>query len=72
METAIQCSIAIETAVKKRSKKVSSRLCESVIMSTTGQRRDRDGDIDKDTFRKAIIYPIVDIMIREMDRRYST
>lgn len=51
VDTATQCSIAIENAKKKRSQKVSSRLDRSVITSTRGHRKWSD-DGKKDTFRE--------------------
>lgn len=69
VETATECSIAIQSAEKKRSQKVSSRLGGSVITSTWGQHKCNDGD--KDAFRRTIFYPIVDTILGELDRRFS-
>lgn len=69
VETATACNIAIESAEKKRSRKVSSRLGGAIVMSTLGQRKYNDGD--KDIFRREIFYPIVDTVLGELDRRFS-
>lgn len=66
VDTATKCSIAVENAEKKRSQKVSSRLGEFVITSTIGQSKCNDGD--KDTFSRTMFYPIVDTILRELDR----
>lgn len=68
VDTAKQCNVAVET-VEKRSQKVSSRLGGSIVESSIGQRRCKDGD--KDKFRRHIFYPILDHVNVEMKRRFS-
>ncbi len=68
VDTATNCSIATEN-VKKRSQKVSARLGTSLITSTIGQRKCTDGE--KDNFKRTVFYPIVDIIVGELDRCFS-
>lgn len=67
VETAKQCNIAIQDG-EKRSQKVSSRLGGSYVTCTIGLRKD---NYDKDTFRQRLLYPILDSLIGEMNRRFS-
>jgi len=68
VETAKQCNIAVENSEKKRSQKVSSKLGGSYVTCTIGLRKGND---DKDTFRQRLLYPILDSMIGELERRFS-
>ena len=52
----------------KRLRLISTRLQDTVVMKTTGQREDISGKRD---FRTQVYYPILDSIIAEMDRRFS-
>uniref|UniRef100_A0A3B4WFJ0 TTF-type domain-containing protein n=1 Tax=Seriola lalandi dorsalis TaxID=1841481 RepID=A0A3B4WFJ0_SERLL len=68
LETAKNCNVAVE-AVEKRTQRGSSRLSEYLVESTVGQRRCKEGD--KDKFRIAVFYPILDLLNEELQRRFS-
>lgn len=68
VETAKQCNIAVETGEKKRAQKVSTKLGGSYVTCAIGLRK---GNEDKDTFRQGLLYPILDSLVAEMERRFS-
>ncbi len=68
VDTGKQCNVAVETVVK-RPQKMSSRLSGSIVESTVGQRRCKEGDME--LFRSGIFYPILDCLSGEMQRRFS-
>ncbi len=53
----------------KRPQKISSRLSGSIVESTVGQRRCKEGDME--LFRSGIFFPILDCLSGEMQRRFS-
>ncbi len=59
VDTGKQCNVAVETVVK-RPQKMSSRLSGSIVESTVGQRRCKEGDME--LFRSGIFYPILDCL----------
>uniref|UniRef100_A0A671M6X3 DUF4371 domain-containing protein n=1 Tax=Sinocyclocheilus anshuiensis TaxID=1608454 RepID=A0A671M6X3_9TELE len=63
-----QCNVAVKTVVK-RPQKNSSTLSGSIVESTVGQRRCKEGDMER--FRSGIFYPILDCLSGEMERRFS-
>uniref|UniRef100_A0A673GCT8 Uncharacterized protein n=1 Tax=Sinocyclocheilus rhinocerous TaxID=307959 RepID=A0A673GCT8_9TELE len=63
-----QCNVAVETVVK-RPQKICSRLSGSIVESTVGQRRSKEGDMER--FSSGIFYPILDCLSGEMERRFS-
>ena len=67
IKTCNDCNIST-IAQSKRTRHTSSRLHDSLVTSTVGQRTHIDS---KDYFRIGIFTPVVDSMIREMDRRFS-
>ncbi len=68
VDTGKQCNVAVETVVK-RPQKMSSRLSGSIVESTVGQRRCKEGDME--LFRSGIFFPILDCLSGEMQRRFS-
>uniref|UniRef100_A0A1A8U647 HAT C-terminal dimerisation domain-containing protein n=2 Tax=Nothobranchius furzeri TaxID=105023 RepID=A0A1A8U647_NOTFU len=68
METAKQCNLAVDDGERKRSQKINSRLGGSFVTCTLGLR---EGNDDKETFRQRLLYPILDRIMCEMDRRFS-
>ena len=68
VETAKQCNIAVENVEKKRAHKVSTKLGGSYVTCTIGLRK---GNADKDSFRQGLLYPILDTLVSEMERRFS-
>lgn len=67
IETCDNCNIS--TIFKlKRAPQTASRLHDSVVTSTLGQRTQVDS---KDAFREKIFLPIIDSMIGEMEKRFS-
>ncbi|ROL52542.1 Zinc finger MYM-type protein 1 [Anabarilius grahami] len=68
VDTGKQCNVAVETVVK-RPQKISSRLSGSIVESTVGQRRCKEGDME--LFRSGIFFPILDCLSGEMQRRFS-
>lgn len=68
VETAKQCNIAVGNVEKKRAHKVSTKLGGSYVTCTIGLRK---GNADKDTFRQGLLYPILDTLVSEMERRFS-
>uniref|UniRef100_A0A8C2DXL4 TTF-type domain-containing protein n=1 Tax=Cyprinus carpio TaxID=7962 RepID=A0A8C2DXL4_CYPCA len=67
-DTAKLCNVAVENVTKKREQRVSSKLGGSHITCTIGLR---SGDEDKNSFRQRLLYPILDCIMSEMDRRFS-
>ncbi len=65
-DTGKQCNVAVETVVK-RPQKMSSRLSGSIVESTVGQRRCKEGDME--LFRSGTFFPILDCLSGEMQRR---
>ncbi len=59
VDTGKQCNVAVETVVK-RPQKMSSRLSGSIVESTVGQRRCKEGDME--LFRSGIFFPILDCL----------
>lgn len=68
VKTAKQCNIAVGNVEKKRAHKVSTKLGGSYVTCTIGLRK---GNADKDTFRQGLLYPILDTLVSEMERRFS-
>ncbi len=68
VDTGKQCNVAVETVVK-RPQKMSSRLSGSIVESTVGQRRCKEGDME--LFRSGTFFPILDCLSGEMQRRFS-
>ncbi|KAF3845859.1 hypothetical protein F7725_002937 [Dissostichus mawsoni] len=62
-----QCDTAIQPAAK-RQKRLSSKLAESFVLTTVGQR---ETEQDKHGFRTAFFYPVIDQMLNELNRRFS-
>lgn len=67
-EMAVKCQVSLEKT-EKRPQILSSRLCGSVITSSTGARRDNLGK--KEAFKRHILYPVIDSFMSELQRRFS-
>lgn len=64
----MQCDAATQSAIKRKKKKLSSRLSGYCTLSTVGQR---EVEHDKDMFRTSFFYPVTDSMLDELKRRFS-
>uniref|UniRef100_A0A672SDU0 HAT C-terminal dimerisation domain-containing protein n=1 Tax=Sinocyclocheilus grahami TaxID=75366 RepID=A0A672SDU0_SINGR len=67
-EMVAKCQVSLEK-VEKRQQVLSSKLCGSVITSSTGARRENLGD--KEAFKRHIFYPVIDSFMGELHRRFS-
>ncbi|KAL6481128.1 hypothetical protein MHYP_G00092080 [Metynnis hypsauchen] len=52
----------------KRQKALSSKLSEHCVLTTV---RQRESERDKDGFRTNFFYPVIDLMLSELERRFS-
>ncbi len=69
LNTAEQCDTAIQPPAK-RPKKLSSQFNADCVLSTVGQRS--DSEREKDSFRTTLFYPVLDQMLNELNRRFSS
>ncbi|XP_040890423.1 zinc finger MYM-type protein 1-like isoform X2 [Toxotes jaculatrix] len=53
----------------KRQKTLSSKLSQHCVLTTLGQR---ESERDKDGFRTNFFYPVIDLMLSELQRRFSS
>ena len=68
-ELTASCDIPLPEMRRKRHGKAPARLQDAVVMETTGQRQDLS---EKREFRTQVYYPVLDSIIGEMDRRFSS
>ncbi|XP_035986697.1 zinc finger MYM-type protein 1-like isoform X1 [Fundulus heteroclitus] len=61
-----QCDVTQPAA--KRQKTLSSKLGENRTMTAVGQR---ESERDEDEFRKTFFYPVIDLVLSEINRRFS-
>ncbi|XP_019718752.1 zinc finger MYM-type protein 1 isoform X1 [Hippocampus comes] len=54
---------------EKRPKTLSSKLSQHCVLTTLGQR---EPERDKDWFRTNFFYPVIDLMLSELERRFSS
>lgn len=67
---ATKYTIDLNTKMKqKRIKKTSTKLNDSLITCTIGQREE---NYDKDKYKTLVFYPIIDSILLEMNDRFST
>ncbi|XP_022529426.2 zinc finger MYM-type protein 1 isoform X1 [Astyanax mexicanus] len=70
LTTAEQCDTAVQPTAK-RQKKLSSKLGGHCVLSTVGQKRS-DSELEKESFRTGFFYPVLDHILTELNRRFSS
>uniref|UniRef100_A0A3B1JDS8 HAT C-terminal dimerisation domain-containing protein n=1 Tax=Astyanax mexicanus TaxID=7994 RepID=A0A3B1JDS8_ASTMX len=70
LTTAEQCDTAVQPTAK-RQKKLSSKLGGHCVLSTVGQKKS-DSELEKESFRTGFFYPVLDHILTELNRRFSS